>query len=250
MSVAALFALLVAGTAGATTPEEILQKADELRKVANSAQKLRMTLVSKSGSERVREFETRVRRDDDALRSWTRFTHPSDVAGTQLVLVDHPDQADDQLLYLPALKRVNRIAGRARTGAFMGSDFAFEDLELQNTDDASHTVVSETAEAWVIQSVPGPSSTSSYGRVVATVRRADHLPTRVEYFDKKNELVKILEVKETLESEGRSYPKLSVMTNQKKGTATRLEVLEQRLNLPATELPDEMFTAAWMERNP
>lgn len=251
MSTTVLASVLIwVGLAAATTPEEILEKADELRKVSNSAQKLRMTLVSKNGGERVREFETRVRRDEDALRSWTRFSHPSDVAGTQLVLVDHPDQADDQLLYLPALKRVNRIAGRARTGAFMGSDFAFEDLELQNTDDASHSVVEETDEHWVVQSVPGASSTSSYGRIRATVRKADHLPIKVMYFDKKDALMKVLEVKQTMDSGGRTYPKLSIMTHKQKGTQTRLEVLEQRLELPAEEMPDEMFTAAWMERQP
>lgn len=239
---------MAASAAQPTTPAEILEKADELRKVANSSQQLRMVLVSKNGGERVREFETRVRRDDDALRSWTRFSHPSDVAGTQLVMVDHPDQADDQLLYLPALKRVNRIAGRARTGAFMGSDFAFEDLELRATDDAVHTLVSDSDLQWVIESKPGASS--SYGRILATVRRADHLPTRVEYYDKKDVLLKVLEVKETLEDGGRTYPRLSVMRNAQKGTETRLEVLEQQLNLPADQLPDEMFTAAWMERNP
>ncbi len=100
----------------------------------------------------------------------------------------------------------------------------------------------------MIESKPGASS--SYGRILATVRRADHLPTRVEYYDKKDVLLKVLEVKETLEDGGRTYPRLSVMRNAQKGTETRLEVLEQQLNLPADQLPDEMFTAAWMERNP
>jgi len=31
-------------------------------------------------------------------------------------------------LYLPALKRVKRIASRNKSGSFMGSEFAYEDL--------------------------------------------------------------------------------------------------------------------------
>ena len=79
-------------------------------------QKVRMVLVSRSGSERVREFETRVRRDGEVVKSWTRFSHPSDVAGTQLVLIDHPDQSDEQLLYLPALQLLDQLFAPSTTG--------------------------------------------------------------------------------------------------------------------------------------
>ena len=49
------------------TPQEILEQAQQNQKVENSIQQLRMVLVSKSGAERVRELEMRVRRDEDTL---------------------------------------------------------------------------------------------------------------------------------------------------------------------------------------
>ncbi len=98
-SVLALAAWLLAADAhAASTPEQILDEARKAQRIDRSIQKIRMTLVSRGGAERVREFELRVRRDGDVLKSWTRFSHPSDVAGTQLVVVDNPDQVDDQLL--------------------------------------------------------------------------------------------------------------------------------------------------------
>ncbi len=232
----------------ATDPAEIIRRAEANRKMENSVQKVRMVLVSKSGTERVREFDLKVRKDSDALRSYTRFTHPSDVAGTSLVVVDRPEVRDEQLLYLPALQRVNRISGKARTGSFMGSDFAFEDLELSGGEGVKHTLVSESAELWVIDTVPGIDS--SYGRLRTTVRRSDDLPLKVEFFDKKGAALKVLDVTEWRVEGGQSIPVVSVMRHLQAGSSTRLILLEHRLNVPKTELPDEIFTAGYLERNP
>lgn len=230
----------------APTPREIVEKAESQRRIDNSVQRVRMTLVARSGSERVREFELKVRRDDDAVRSHTRFLAPADVAGTAMVMVDRPDQIDEQLLYVPALRRVTRISGKARSGSFLGSDFSFADLEVSNADDARHTLLSEDAEVWRIETVPGEGS--PYGRIVSSVRKADHLPVKVEYFDDKNTALKTLTVTDTLTAGEASYPKSSEMVNHKKGTRTRLDVLEYRVDVPAEELPDSLFSQTALER--
>ncbi|MFT5684727.1 MAG: outer membrane lipoprotein-sorting protein [Myxococcota bacterium] len=226
---------------------EIIEQAKQTQKVDNSIQQIRMVLVSRSGAERVRELEMRIRRDGEVLSSYTRFSHPSDVSGTQLIVVDSPDSLDEQLLYLPALKRVQRIAGRARTGSFMGSDFAYEDLEISGADAAQHTLVSEDAEVWIIDTIPGPDS--SYSRIRTAVSKADYLPRKVEYFDKKGAPLKVLTVEETAMDGETVIPVRSVMHNLQKGTTTRLEILEHQLNVTPEQIPDETFTASFMERN-
>ena len=40
----------------------------------------------------------------------------------------HKEEADEQWLYLPALKRVKRISSSNRSGSFMGSELAYEDM--------------------------------------------------------------------------------------------------------------------------
>lgn len=238
---------LLSAVAGATpTPKEIVEKAEQTRKIDNSIQTVRMTLVSKSGAERTREMELKVRRDADAVRSYTRFLAPADVAGTAMVIVDHPDTVDEQLLYVPALRRVTRISGKGRSGAFLGSDFLFEDLEVSNADAAKHTLLAETAEEWTIETIPGADST--YGRLVVHVRKSDYLPTLVEFFDKHNVALKTLRVTETLTAGDATYPKVSEMVNTQKGTRTRLEVLEYKVNLPAEQLPDDLFSQTNLER--
>ena len=243
----ALLIALLAPPAFAATPAEILEDARAAQRVDSSIQELRMVLVSRTGSERVRELEMRVRKEGDVLKSYTRFSAPSDVAGTQLVIVDNPDQADDQLLYLPALKRVNRISGKARSGSFMGSDFTFEDFELTGGGSSEGaTMVREDDKVWVIEARPGPDS--SYSRLVLTVDKVDKLPKKVEYFDQKGAPLKVLEVLEVSHEGNLTFTKISVMKNLQKGTETRLEVKSQRMDVGEAEIPDETFTAAYMER--
>ena len=246
-----LLALPVAAATAAepTTAAEIFERAQQTQKIDNSIQTMRMVLVSRTGAERTRTFEMRIRRDGDVLMSYARFSEPSDVAGTQLVMVDHPDRVDEQLLYLPALRRVQRISGRARSGAFMGSDFTYEDLEISSAKQASHRIVSEDAESWLIETIPAADAASTYGRVLTRVSKADYLPRRVEYFDKQGQPLKVLTVQATTRDGDTTIPQISVMEDLQKGTKTRLEILDHRLNVPADQIPDETFTAAYMERS-
>jgi len=232
--------------AQAETAEEIVDKARDANQVQSSVQSVRMTLVSKSGSERVRELDMRARRDEEIVKSLVRFTKPSDVAGTQLLLIDHPGQVDEQLLYLPAVKRTNRISGKSRKGSFMGSDFSYEDFETTDMPDAAHSMVSSDGDVWVIDSKPG--SDSSYGRVRSYITKSDYVSRKVEFFDQEDAQIKVLEVVETKVEGSVTLPMKSVMKTLKKGTETRLDILEVQLDVSTEVLPDETFTQEFMER--
>jgi len=238
--------LLLALAAHAQTANEIISQAREAQRVHNGIQQMKMVLVSRSGSTRQRQFEMRIRKDADVVRTYVRFSQPTDVAGTQLVMVDNPNQVDEQLLYMPALKRTNRIAGRARSGSFMGSDFSFEDLEISDAGDATHALAEETAETWVIDTTPG--SDSSYDRVRAHVSKSDKVPRRVEFF-KGGVSVKELVISKTEMDGDTVVPTHTTMKNLQRGTQTELIVESYRLNVPAEEIPDETFTAGFMERS-
>ncbi len=240
-------ALLFSTNSLALTPEEIIDKAGDVQRVDNGIQQMHMILVSKNGSKRERQFEMRVRKDGDVVRSYVRFSHPSDVAGTQLVVVDNPDRVDEQLLYLPALKKTNRIAGKARSGSFMGSDFSFEDLEVSANNASKHTLVSEDETTWVVDSIPG--GTSSYSRIRAHVTKSDYLPRKVEFFDKHGKPKKTLTITKTANDNGTVFPTHSIMKNLSRGTQTEMIVTEWKLNVPAEEIPEETFTVGYLERN-
>ncbi|MEQ1505799.1 MAG: outer membrane lipoprotein-sorting protein [Myxococcota bacterium] len=241
-----LLLALFASPAQAETPDEVIAKAREANRVESSIQTIRMTIASKSGSERVREVELKSRREGDVVKSYMRITSPADIAGTQLLLVDNPGKSDQQMLYLPAYKRVNFISGAGRKGSFVGSDFSFEDFEIREAAGGTHKITSDTAEAWVVETTLTDSDTS-YTKISATIGKADLVVKKVEFYDATG-LLKVLEVTKTAKDGAVTLPIETTMTNVQKGTKTKLEIVAHKLNVPKTELPDDTFTQAYLER--
>lgn len=229
----------------AATGEEVMSEVRAANKIDSSIQTLKMTIVAKSGSERVREMVIKARRDGETRKSLVRVTAPSDEAGTQLLLIDAPAVVDEQLLYLPGFKRTNRISGSSRKGAFMGSDFTYEDLETDAAG-ATHQLVEETADTWIIDTTPGADS--SYSKIRSTISRTDKVARKVEFFDLAGAPLKVLEVLEVATVNGVVLPVRTEMKNLQRGTSTRLDVTERQLGVTLEQLPDETFTKAFMER--
>lgn len=240
----ALF-LALAFPARAETADDIIARARAANRVESAVETIQMTIVSKTGAERKRELQVRSRREGDISKTYIRINSPSDVAGMQLVMVDNPGKADEQLVYMPALKRVNAISADSRKGQFAGSDFTYEDLEIREAASGTHTVVSDTAEAWVIETTPAAGS--SYTKLRSTIHKADMVVHRVEFYDA-NGLVKVLEVKRTEKDGAVTIPVESELGNVRAGTKTRLVIVTHRFGVPKAELPDETFTREYLQR--
>ena len=88
-----------------------------------------MILKNRHGQESAREMRVRTLEvNGDGDKSLSIFDTPRDIKGTAFLNFTHRTGDDDQWLYLPALKRVKRISSRNKSGSFMGSEFAYEDI--------------------------------------------------------------------------------------------------------------------------
>ena len=90
-----------------------------------------MILIDPKGNEVTREVSGKTLENldpNDGDKSLTYFKTPKDVEGTVMLSHTHISDDDDQWLYLPALGRVKRISSSNKSGAFMGSEVAFEDF--------------------------------------------------------------------------------------------------------------------------
>ncbi len=235
----------LAAPAFAMTPQEVMEQAQSANAVTSSIQKVEMTIVSKSGSERKRSMEMKIKKAGEVRMTLAEVTAPSDEAGTKLLLVDNPGTIDEQLFYLPSTKQTMRVSGKSRKGAFLGSDFSYEDFEL-DPKTGTHTMVEETDAHWVIDTDPGEDS--QYGRLRSTVDKQSKVAKKVEFFDEDDAPLKVLEVVEFASENGKNLARRTEMTNLKKGSKTVMAVLEQRIDVPDEELPDEAFTKAALER--
>ena len=88
-----------------------------------------MLLSNGKGKVLTRNLEMKVlEMKGDGNKSLMEFENPADVKGTVVLTFTHRIKDNDQWLYLPALGRVKRISSSSKSGSFLGSEFAFEDL--------------------------------------------------------------------------------------------------------------------------
>lgn len=187
-----------------------------------------MTLRNKQGDEstrRIRLAFLEVANDGD--RGLTIFDEPADVKGTALLTHSHKTGDDDQWLYLPALKRVKRITSTNKSGSFMGSEFAFEDLSSQEVEKYRYKHLrDETYEGqpvFVSERVP-VSEYSGYTRQIVWVDQAEYRPWKIEYYDRKSSLLKTLVLENYKQYLGKHWrPNEMLMTNHQTGKSTVLK---------------------------
>jgi len=158
---------------------------------------LLMILQNKRGQTSKRQIRIRTLEvQDDGTRSLCIFDTPRDVKGTILLTHTHTDADDDQWLYLPALKRIRRIAARNKSGSFMGSEYAYEDIATQELEKFTYNWLRDESyegkDCYVIERIPVDKVNSGYSRQVAWLDKEEYRTWKVDYYDRKGELLKTL----------------------------------------------------------
>jgi len=149
-----------------------------------------MTLFNANGVKSERKMRTSRLEGDNGDRSMIVFEAPSDIKSTALLTYEHFDKDDDQWIYLPALKRVKRIASKNKSGSFMGSEFSYEDLSSQKRFKYSYEdEVLEKKSTLITNRIP-KDKYSGYSKQVIYVDSTNFLVQKVEYYDRKRELLK------------------------------------------------------------
>jgi hypothetical protein len=229
----------------AETPDEIVARAREAHQVDSAVQRIKLTVISKSGSERVREVLLRSRREGDVQKSRLEVTSPSDVAGFKVLTLDHATGADERMVYIASMKKLLYIDSKnQKTTKFIDSDLTMEDLQLRDSADGQRTMVEDTADHWVIDTV---MTDSSYTKVRATITKADLVLKKLELYDATG-VAKTIEVLRTTKVGEEVLPAETLVTDLRRGSKTRLEITEHQLNVDKTVLPDDLFTKANLER--
>ena len=155
---------------------------------------LKMILKNKNGDEHVRSLRMKtLEMQDDGDKSLSIFDSPRDIKGTAFLSFTHALEADEQWLYLPALKRVKRISSSNKSGPFLGSEFAFEDLTSFELKKYQYNYLRdeliEGADCFVVETFPQYQH-SGYTRNIVWIDKQRYIPLRIDYYDRKNALLK------------------------------------------------------------
>lgn len=201
----------------------------------NQLSDMEMILRNKQGEESKRTLTIKTLEvENDGDKSLTVFDNPRDVKGTAFLSYTHALEPDDQWLYLPALKRVKRISSANKSGPFVGSEFAYEDLSSQEVEKYSYKWLRDETlngkETFVIERYPAYEY-SGYTRQIVWIDKSIYQPLKVEYYDRKNALLKTLTI-----SNYRQYidkywrPDSMLMVNHQTGKETLLNWKNYQFN--------------------
>ncbi len=196
-----LLLLIFPVTCLAETPEEKgLAIAVEAEKRdtgwVDSTNNLQMILRNAQGQESKRDIRMKTLEvDADGDKSMSIFDTPRDVKGTAFLSYTHATTPDDQWLYLPALKRIKRISSANKSGPFMGSEFAYEDISSQEVEKYTYKWLRDETlddkEVFVIERYPVYEH-SGYKRMIAWIDKSIYMPVKIEFYDRKDALLKTL----------------------------------------------------------
>lgn len=194
----------------------------------DSEVQLKMVLVDAKGREtfrdmRVKSLEGKGETGDKSLMI---FDTPKDQKGVAMLTFTHKTQSDDQWLFLPALKRVKKISSRNKSGPFVGSEFAFEDISSQEVEKYTYKYLRDEVvnglDCFVVESDP-VDKYSGYTRRVAFIDKAEYRAIKIDFYDRKNSLLKTMINSDYNQYLGKFwYPNLSEMKNHQTGKLTRL----------------------------
>ena len=209
-----------------------------------------MVLRNKQGQESKRKLRVKVFEViGDGNKSLFVFDNPRDVKGTALLIHSHRKEADDQWLYLPALKRVKRISSSNRSGSFMGSEFSYEDMSNQEVERFTHQYLRDEpcgdSTCTVMERIP-TSKKSGYRRQLIWQDKDELRIWKVEYFDRKNAHLKTLTLADyDVYLDRYWYAGTSTMVNHLTGKSTVINWMDFEFQ---TDLDDRDFTQTGLKR--
>ena len=209
-----------------------------------------MTLRNKHGEEDTRVIRSKtLEQENDGDKSLTVFDKPRDVKGTAFLSFSHIQGADDQWLYLPSLKRVKRISSRNKSGPFMGSEFAFEDLSSFELEKYTYKYTGDQqcslGQCYVIEQYP-VDKRSGYTRRVVWIDTDQYRIDKIDFYDRKDSLLKTLQFKDYnlyLDKYWRAHTQQ--VDNHQNGKATILALSDIRFK---TGLRDSDFNKNALKR--
>jgi hypothetical protein len=250
MAIAAIQAQAIFGQASpAPSASEIVHASRNRIKSDTVSTRSRMVIAAKDGGTTERAIDQYSVGSGGADKTIVVFQRPASVANTRFLTIENPGKADDRWIFLPALGKVRRISSGEGSGSFMGTDLSYDDISSASRDAEAdeHSLLREEAldgrDSWVIESRPKDKD-YQYSRMVSWIEKATSIARRIELYDRKGELAKVLEILKVEDKQGRLTPTVTRMSTVKAKTSTTIYVEIVKYDDP---IPASVFTVKFLE---
>ena len=185
-------------------------------------------------------------------RALLTFMTPVDIKGSA-VLNWRESDSEDQWVYLPGLKKLQRIASGSKRKYFMGTDFTFADLEgevIKNYNYSCQKMRScpdKKSKCYQIAATPKSKDvkrTTGYTKRILLVEKKRLITHKVNYYNMKGKLFKMALYNKWIK-EGKVWrPNLATMTRGKKHK-TYIKVIKRTIN---KKIEDIIFSKRYIEK--
>jgi hypothetical protein len=175
-------------------------------------------------------------------KRFTEFLAPADMKGTK-VLILSPDQ---MYVYLPAYKKVRRIASHVTDQGFMGMNFTQDDMSIASYAKMfTATVASDDGKLQKLVLAAKEGTGAPYTKVEMTVEKARNLPLEMKYFSESGAHVKTETRSDYTCENGFCAPTtLKMVDHTKGGQSTTLTRKSWRVNI---DISDDRFSKRKLE---
>jgi len=211
-----------------------------------------MTLTPASGPKRVREFRMlrRNEKKDGEQKFFMYFNQPADVRGMTFLIAKYPQKDDDRWLFVPAINMVKRIAARDAAQSFVGSDFTYEHVSGRDLEADDHKLLRKGEkvagkDCYVIESVA--KSAAEYKRKISWIDEASFLLIKEEYYNAKDEIMKVFTADEIRDVSGIPTITKRTMANKKTGHTTTVVFADTAYNVG---IESEIFSERYLKEPP
>lgn len=240
------------------TAAQIMQKVDDRDTGETLVSESALILIDKKKRQRIRQLKLFSKEYDQVDKSVSFFMSPADVKDTAYMSFDWDDDAkeDDSWLYLPALQKTNRIAASDKSGAFMGSDFSYADIDGVDVEDFTYRLVKESEEVnghdcWVIESIPKSKAIikeTGYLKSTSWIRKDIYMQVKAIINVKKGKRVKYFQAKDIEQIQGIWTAKTLQMVTTKRNKLEHSSVLKINSVDYQTKVDDKMFENTRLQR--
>ena len=236
---------------------QVVDKATEMRRLDGSEAVSTLTIYNEKGQARERKLAMATKLFDDGKTEYklSRFLEPADVKGTGFLTYDYEKKDDDMWMYLPSLRKTRRLVSSEKSKSFMGSEFAYTDLNIPNLDDFEYTMLpGETVDGvkcWVIEGKPKTEAIAEehgYSKRQTWIRQTDYVMTKAVYYDLDGALMKEMkasEIKLIDPAKKRYRPMRMEMVNKQNNRRSVMVTNKIEFN---PNVSDEYFSQRYLSR--
>jgi len=225
------------------TAEEIVSKAEEAVKGKTAHGTIEM-IITTSEFTRTLKMEAWWVGNEKALI----FTKsPAKEAGNKTLKI-----GDEIWEYLRNTETTIKIPPSMMLQSWNGSDYTNDDLVHETNLAKDYYLKIEATEkingvdCWKIELTPKPDAPVVWGKIYYWVRKADYLPSVIQYFDEKGNMIRYMVYSDIKNMHGRMMPSKWTMYNvKKKDHSTTILVDDMSFDI---KIPDKIFSYQELER--